>query len=75
MKRGFGQKSIWPPGFLEVLNPLVGSHLGGGLGSVGVHVVRKKHVAAALAILTAGKCVLVGKEGPGKEAAWVLRSS
>ena len=59
----------------SVLNPLVISQLEGGLGSVGLHVVREKHIAAALADFDSWECVVVGKEGPGSKAAWVLRSS
>ena len=77
MNREFGQTSIWwPLRFLtSVLNPLVSSQLEGGLGSVGLHVVREKHIAAALADFDSWECVVVGKEGPGSKAAWVLRSS
>ena len=59
----------------SVLNPLVNLQLGDGLGSVGLHVVREKHIAAALADFDSCECVVVGKEGPGSKAAWVLRSS
>ena len=59
----------------RVLNPLVSSQLGDGLGSVGLHVVREKHIAAALSDFDSWECVVVGKEGPGSKAAWVLRSS
>ena len=59
----------------SVLNPLVGSQLGGGLCSVGLHVVRKKYMAAVLADFDSWECVVVGKEGPGSKVAWVLRSS
>lgn len=50
----------------SVLNPLVSSQLGGGLGSIGLHGVRQKHIAAMLADLTAGN-VVVGKEGLGSK--------
>ena len=53
----------------SVLNPLVSSQLGGGLGSVGIHVVRQKHIAAVLADFDCWECVVVGKEGPGSKAA------
>ena len=53
----------------------MGSQLRGGLGSTGLHVVREKHIAAALADFDSWECVVVGKEGPGSKAAWVLRSS
>ena len=49
--------------------------LGDGLGSVGLHVVREKHIADSLADFDSWECVVVGKEGPGSKAAWVLRSS
>ena len=76
MKREFGQKVHLATRFLtSVLNPLVSSQLGGGLGSVGLHVIREKHIAAALADFDSWECVVVGKEGPGSKAAWVLKSS
>lgn len=51
----------------SILNPLVGSQLVGGLGSVGLHVVRKKHIAAVLADCDSWERVVVGKEGPGSK--------
>lgn len=51
MNRESGQTSTWWPlrFSTSVLSLLVGSQLQGGLGSIGLHAVREKHIAAELA--------------------------
>lgn len=51
MNRESGKTSTWWPlrFSTSVLNPLVGSQLQGGLGSIGLRAVREKHIAAELA--------------------------